>query len=232
MSWFYSGSTMKSLGESDCHVMDMIQQDDFKKEDLDGFCTVQEANCLDEFVEDPCSRFSTEDGWQESIVYILLSAGGIHFASEAVTPSFQFLGYSINLYLVCWRLHCRKLWQNIFIFSLFGNIGNQILKCPLSAFTLNSTLQMFSPESMKGYIRNPVSQGAVSRLSLLVLCSGQTWCTSWALGRHPSGQSTSSLEIYQSTYMQNQLCLQLTISRIFQKFVHYLLYMWWLTHEF
>ena len=155
MSWFYSESTMKSLGELDRLVMDGVQQDDFKREDLNGFCALREADHLDAFVEDFCSQFSVEDGWQELTVHISHPAGGFHVASEAHAPQLLVPGLFHQPLLGVLTAALQEIVAESF---RFRNIGNQILKCPPNAFILSSTLQMYLPESMKGFAHSLTSR--------------------------------------------------------------------------
>jgi hypothetical protein len=195
---------MKSLGELDRLVMDVIDH-------------------LDAFVEDPCSQFSVEDGWQESTVHIPRPAGGFHVASEADAPQLLVPGLFHQPLLGVLTAALQEIVAESF---RFRNIGNQILKCPPNTFILSSTLQMYLPESMKGFAHSLTSQGIILRLLLLASCFGQTRHTSQALKMLPSGQFTSSSSgIYQSTCMQNLLHLQLTIWPISQKFVNCIMYM-------
>ena len=174
MSWFYSGSTMKSPGELDCLVMDVIQQDDFKKEDLNGFCAAREANYLDEFVEDPHSWFSAEDGWQESMVYISLSAGGTRFTSEAVTPQLPVPGLFHQPLLGVLKAALQETVAELFHLFPFQKYWQSDPEMPVERLYSELYSSDVSPKSIKEYIHNPVSQDAVLRPLLLVLCSGQT----------------------------------------------------------
>jgi hypothetical protein len=72
MSWFYSGSSMKLLGELDRLVNDVLLAKDFSTEDLHGFSAVRESQCIDNWEDLPVSEglFPTNDGWQELSVHI------------------------------------------------------------------------------------------------------------------------------------------------------------------
>ena len=61
MKWFYSGSNLKSLGELDCLINEVILADDFDKKDFSGFQAAHESEHLDNFSSDPHSWFSTDD---------------------------------------------------------------------------------------------------------------------------------------------------------------------------
>ena len=72
--WFYSGSNLKSLGELDRLVNEVILADDFDKKDFSGFRAARESERLDNFSSDPRSRFSADDGWIETSIKISLPA--------------------------------------------------------------------------------------------------------------------------------------------------------------
>jgi hypothetical protein len=82
MQWFYNGSNMKSIGELDRLVNDVILSPDFKVEDLQDFRAAREAERLDQWEDDPGSRFSAQDGWIETSVNISVPAEQIEHASE------------------------------------------------------------------------------------------------------------------------------------------------------
>lgn len=91
MSWFYSGSGKKSLSDLDNLVHEVILQDDFKKEDLEGFRASTEAIRMDNWVdEDP--HFSAKDGWIESSVQISVPADRVRHDSEDAAPKFEVPG--------------------------------------------------------------------------------------------------------------------------------------------
>jgi hypothetical protein len=74
MNWFYNGSNMKSLGELDRLVNDMILAVDFPTDNLHGFRAAHEAECPDKWKDDPSFSFSAEDGWIETSVNISVPA--------------------------------------------------------------------------------------------------------------------------------------------------------------
>ncbi|KAG6915318.1 hypothetical protein DXG01_012152 [Tephrocybe rancida] len=55
MSFFNSGSTMKSAGEANCLNTEVLQAQDFNPSDLVGFNTLQENKRLDDAINDPLS---------------------------------------------------------------------------------------------------------------------------------------------------------------------------------
>ena len=89
MKWFYSGSSLKSLGGLDHLVNEVILANDFDKKDFSGFQAVWESEHLDNFSSDPCSWFSTNDGWIETSIKISLPAEQVKHALEAVAPQFE-----------------------------------------------------------------------------------------------------------------------------------------------
>jgi hypothetical protein len=92
MNWFYNGSNMKSLGELDRLVDEVILAPDFKAEDFQGFRAAQEATRLDEWEDDPSSKFSAQDGWIETSVNIAVPAERIKHLSEADAPQYPVPG--------------------------------------------------------------------------------------------------------------------------------------------
>jgi hypothetical protein len=91
MNWFYNGSNTKSLADLDNLVHDVILADDFKKDDLIGFHATREVERLDK-VDTPQSRFSAEDGWNETSVKISLPAEKVKHATEVDAPTFDIPG--------------------------------------------------------------------------------------------------------------------------------------------
>ena len=92
MSWFHSGSNLKSFGELDRLIREVILAHDFKREDFIGFRASREGGRLDKQDDEPQSRFSAEDGWIETTVNISLPADGIRHSSEADAPQFAVPG--------------------------------------------------------------------------------------------------------------------------------------------
>ena len=91
MNWFYNSTNHKSLSDLDRLVNDVILADDFKKDDLIGFRATREAERLDK-ANTPLSRFSDQDGWNETCVKILLPAQRVNHATEAEAPEFEVPG--------------------------------------------------------------------------------------------------------------------------------------------
>jgi hypothetical protein len=92
MSWFYNGSNLKSLGELDRLVDNVILAPDFQAEDLRTFQAKHEAECLDDWVDESDSPFSAQDGWIETPVNISVPADGIKHSSEADAPQYTIPG--------------------------------------------------------------------------------------------------------------------------------------------
>lgn len=73
MTWFYSGSTMKSVGELDALVNTVLLADNFDLLDLHNFSAARELKRMDSAE----AAFATEGGWKESSVeFPLPRAGG------------------------------------------------------------------------------------------------------------------------------------------------------------
>ncbi|KAF9494119.1 hypothetical protein BDN71DRAFT_1508017 [Pleurotus eryngii] len=68
MCWFHTGSAQKSNAELDTLVKMVLLRDDFSTQDLRGFSTKAEHNCLDDAVNakiDPMNRlFPLHAGWE------------------------------------------------------------------------------------------------------------------------------------------------------------------------
>ena len=92
---------MKSLGELDRLVTDVIQQDDFKKEDFDGSMQHKKLTILMSLsrihVAGSLLRMVGKNQWS-TFSSLLMALASLQRLSP---PSFQFLGYSISPYLVC-----------------------------------------------------------------------------------------------------------------------------------
>jgi hypothetical protein len=99
MKWFYSGSNLKSLGELDRLVNEVILADDFDKSDFSGFRAARESERLDNFSSDPRSRFSANDGWIETSIKISLPAEQVKHGSEAAAPQFEVHGLFYRRFL-------------------------------------------------------------------------------------------------------------------------------------
>lgn len=98
MSWFYSGSNMKTLAELDALVNDVILADDFKISDLKGFSAAREMKRMDEGLKSDVGSsehhqvFASENGWKESVVKLPLNAEHTKHASEHTAPVLEVPG--------------------------------------------------------------------------------------------------------------------------------------------
>ncbi|KAI0337344.1 hypothetical protein BDW22DRAFT_1468571 [Trametopsis cervina] len=91
MQWQYSGSSLKSAGELDRLVNEVLLADDFDRSELLGFSAHQAEHSLDEYSE-PSGIFSKEDGWHETTVKISLPKEGVKASSEADAPVLEVKG--------------------------------------------------------------------------------------------------------------------------------------------
>ncbi|PPQ75330.1 hypothetical protein CVT26_015183 [Gymnopilus dilepis] len=82
-----SGSNMKSVGELERLVSNVLLAEDFDQEHLD-FNAERELGRLDS-EDDKSSPFSPENGWKTSLVRIPLPAEGVKQASEAAAPMLE-----------------------------------------------------------------------------------------------------------------------------------------------
>lgn len=73
MAWFYSGSSMKSLGELDRLVQDVLCAEDFSVDELLQFSATREARRVDEWEDVVNSEgpFRANDRWHEATVRCL-----------------------------------------------------------------------------------------------------------------------------------------------------------------
>jgi hypothetical protein len=92
MTWFYGGSNLKSLGELNRLVNEVILADDFQQKDFVGFSASRESERLDKHEQGPSSRLPAKDGWIEASVKIVLPADGVKHRSEADAPQFSVPG--------------------------------------------------------------------------------------------------------------------------------------------
>jgi hypothetical protein len=92
MKWFYSGSNLKSLGELDHLISEVILAKNFDKKDFSGFWAAQESECLDNFSSDPHSWFSADDSWIETSIKISLPAEQVKHVLEVAAPQFEVYG--------------------------------------------------------------------------------------------------------------------------------------------
>jgi hypothetical protein len=91
MNWFYNSSNNKSLTDLNNLMNDVILTNNFKKEDLIGFCAKCEVEHLDN-VNAPHSHFSAYNGWNETSVKISLPAEKVEHVTEANAPKFDIPG--------------------------------------------------------------------------------------------------------------------------------------------
>jgi hypothetical protein len=88
MNWFYSKSNLKSIGELDRLVHDVILAEDFNANDLRKFSAERESTLLDTQQNEASPMFSAKDGWTERSVPIHVPAEGAK-KPEADAPIFQ-----------------------------------------------------------------------------------------------------------------------------------------------
>ena len=88
MSWMWTGSSMKSIGEMR-KLVNFLKSDDFKKDDLAAFDIHSETTKFDSYLERPASD-NPQDGWRESEVIIQVPDGKIH--SKDNIPTFKVPG--------------------------------------------------------------------------------------------------------------------------------------------
>ena len=88
MSWMWTGSSMKSIGEMK-KLVDFLNSNDFKKDDLAAFDIHSETTKFDNYLERPASD-NPQDGWRESEVIIQVPDGKIH--SKDGIPTFKVPG--------------------------------------------------------------------------------------------------------------------------------------------
>jgi hypothetical protein len=89
MSWMWTGSSMKSIGEVK-KLVDFLKSDDFKKDDLAAFDIHSETTKFDNYLERPASDHP-HDGWRESEVIIQVPDGKSH--STDSIPTFKVPGF-------------------------------------------------------------------------------------------------------------------------------------------
>ena len=95
MHWYHGTSSLKSFGELNRLVKDVILADDFKVEDLNGFSAEREARRIDNHHDKSSSIFSTDDGWIESSVFIpvpIEKGHNVPKMKEATAPQFNVQG--------------------------------------------------------------------------------------------------------------------------------------------
>jgi hypothetical protein len=87
MSWFYSKTSLKSIGELNRLVQDVILADDFDANDLQKFSAERESTRLDSHHDEASPVFSAKDGWVETSVPIHVPAEHVK-RPEADAPVF------------------------------------------------------------------------------------------------------------------------------------------------
>jgi hypothetical protein len=94
MTWFYGGSNLKSLGEFNRLVNEVILADDFQQKDFVGFSASCESEHLDKHEQGPSSHLpaNLKDSWIEASVKIVLPADGVKHHSEADALQFSVPG--------------------------------------------------------------------------------------------------------------------------------------------
>ncbi|KAF8228570.1 hypothetical protein L208DRAFT_1290706, partial [Tricholoma matsutake] len=92
MSWFYGSSNLKSLGELDRLVDEVILANDFQQKDSVSFSASHKSECLNKHQQGPSSHLPEKDGWIETSVKTVLPADGVKHCSEADAPQFSVPG--------------------------------------------------------------------------------------------------------------------------------------------
>lgn len=87
MNWQYSGSVLKSSGELDRLVNNVLLAPDYDKEDLRGFRASTELNRMD--TQPSKATSAPADGWREVSVRIPLPKARECHESEATAPFFE-----------------------------------------------------------------------------------------------------------------------------------------------
>lgn len=91
MAWYYNGSSIKSFGDIDKLVHNVIQHEDFKSSDFGNtFSTAREAQRMDKQQEilNKSLPFSSNDGWIEGRISIPVPCDGVEHESEELAPRF------------------------------------------------------------------------------------------------------------------------------------------------
>ena len=95
MSWYYSSSNVKSQGQLDQLVNEVLLASNFSQDDLIGFCTAKEMKQMDSFNDNTLrtkSQQMVNNQWIETSVSISLSCDGAKYASEADARKFEVKG--------------------------------------------------------------------------------------------------------------------------------------------
>ncbi|RPD82127.1 hypothetical protein L226DRAFT_541597 [Lentinus tigrinus ALCF2SS1-7] len=98
MKWFYSGSAVKSAGELDRLVNDVLLADDFEREDLRGFSAAREFDRMDTFALTQ-GAFSANDGWREGSIKINVPKEKVSHESEEAAPELEVRGIYFRTFL-------------------------------------------------------------------------------------------------------------------------------------
>ncbi|RPD56887.1 hypothetical protein L227DRAFT_587910 [Lentinus tigrinus ALCF2SS1-6] len=98
MKWFYSGSAVKSAGELDRLVNDVLLAEDFDREDLRGFRAAREFDRMDAFAATQ-GAFSADDGWREGSIKINVPKEKISHESEESAPELEVSGIYFRTFL-------------------------------------------------------------------------------------------------------------------------------------
>jgi len=93
MSWFYRPSLVKSIGEINTLVKEVILAPDFDPEHLVDFDAAKENKRMDEYKDDKSSDtpspFSFDDSWIKGSIELSLPCEEFTFSSESKAPKFR-----------------------------------------------------------------------------------------------------------------------------------------------
>ncbi|KAH9846291.1 hypothetical protein C2E23DRAFT_744396 [Lenzites betulinus] len=103
MTWLYSGSGVKSSGEVDRLVNNVILADDFNRDDFIGFSAKPELTRLDKHTDTTEESFPAADGWRRTSVTLHLPKTRVKHESEASAPSFEVPGVVYRPFLAAIR---------------------------------------------------------------------------------------------------------------------------------
>jgi len=92
MVWFHGLSNLKSHGELNRLVKDVILADDFRPEDLKRFSADKEVRRLDLHQDDASPIFAARDGWYLSSIAMNVPCEQFKHKSEAAAPVFNVEG--------------------------------------------------------------------------------------------------------------------------------------------
>ncbi|EED85060.1 predicted protein [Postia placenta Mad-698-R] len=117
MSWFYSGSNMKSVSELDRLVNNVLLTEDFKIDELQGFSASREINRIDHASDEEGSIFQEDNGWHEASVKIPLPAEKVKNASESNAHHFEVKGLYHRSLIEVIKAGVRDIAANAFHFK-------------------------------------------------------------------------------------------------------------------